>query len=154
MWNIKKIISKGDYLYALVLEHPNCTKNGYVLMHRVVMENHLGRLLNANEIVHHIDHNKHNNDISNLEVMTNREHARNHAFEKGQKYVKLKCPVCKKIFDIPRRASFLQQFDKRVIKCTCCSRSCSATLFHLINKNGLTHEMETAISENVLLEYR
>lgn len=58
MWNVKKIINKGDYLYALVPEHPNCTKNGYVLLHRIVMENHLGRLLNTNEIVHHIDHNK------------------------------------------------------------------------------------------------
>ena len=26
MWNIKKIIKKGDYLYALVPEHPKCTK--------------------------------------------------------------------------------------------------------------------------------
>ena len=43
MWNIKKIVSKGDYLYALVPEHPKATKNGYVLLHRIVMENHLGR---------------------------------------------------------------------------------------------------------------
>ena len=54
-WNIKKVISKGDYNYALVPEHPNSTKNGYVLLHRIVIENYLGRLLNANEIVHHID---------------------------------------------------------------------------------------------------
>ena len=49
MWNIKKIISKGDYDYALVPEHPKATKNGYVLLHRVIMENHLGRLLNDDE---------------------------------------------------------------------------------------------------------
>jgi len=55
MWNIKKVISKGDYLYALVPEHPNATKNGYVLMHRIVMENHLGRILNKDEVVHHLD---------------------------------------------------------------------------------------------------
>lgn len=30
---------------------PNATKNGYVLLHRVVMENHLGRLLEKNEVV-------------------------------------------------------------------------------------------------------
>ena len=36
------------------------------------MENHLGRLLNSDEVVHHKDHNKFNNDISNLEVMTSR----------------------------------------------------------------------------------
>ena len=39
--------------------------------HRLVMEKYLGRELSPNEIVHHIDGNKLNNDISNL-VLTNR----------------------------------------------------------------------------------
>lgn len=26
MWEIKKLIKKGDYLYALVLDHPHSTK--------------------------------------------------------------------------------------------------------------------------------
>ena len=43
------------------------------------MENHLGRLLDENEIVHHKDGNKKNNDVSNLEVMTASEHASCHA---------------------------------------------------------------------------
>ena len=38
--------------------------------HRVVAEKMLGRPLRKGEIVHHQDHNKHNNDPSNLEVMT------------------------------------------------------------------------------------
>lgn len=38
MWNIKKLIHKGEYDYALVPDHPYATKNGYVLYHRVVME--------------------------------------------------------------------------------------------------------------------
>lgn len=38
LFEIKKVIKKGDYLYALVPDHPNATKNGYVLLHRVVME--------------------------------------------------------------------------------------------------------------------
>lgn len=46
MWKIEKIVSKGDYNYAVVPEHPFSTKNGYVLEHRVIMENHLKRLLN------------------------------------------------------------------------------------------------------------
>ena len=39
MWNIRKLIKKGIYDYALVPEHPKATANGYVLYHRVVMEN-------------------------------------------------------------------------------------------------------------------
>lgn len=58
MWNVEKVISKGDYLYSIVKEHPFATKNGYVLEHGIVMENHLGRLLNADEVVHHKDGNK------------------------------------------------------------------------------------------------
>ncbi len=43
MWIIQKIVSKGEYNYAVVPEHPNATSNGYVLEHRVVMENAIGR---------------------------------------------------------------------------------------------------------------
>jgi hypothetical protein len=46
--------------------------------HRVVAEQMLGRPLKRNEIVHHIDGNKHNNDPSNLQVMTQSEHVRMH----------------------------------------------------------------------------
>ncbi|MDE2020412.1 MAG: HNH endonuclease [Patescibacteria group bacterium] len=51
--------------------------------HRIVMEKYLGRKLRRNEIVHHIDENKHNNDIRNLRVMSQSEHARLHF--KGRK---------------------------------------------------------------------
>jgi hypothetical protein len=42
------------------------------------MEEHLGRPLSYNEVVHHIDGNKLNNDLSNLEVMDRGEHIRLH----------------------------------------------------------------------------
>lgn len=43
-------------------------------LHRHIMEQHLGRKLNSNEEVHHIDEDKYNNDINNLKVMTKAEH--------------------------------------------------------------------------------
>jgi HNH endonuclease len=43
-------------------------------LHRVIVEEHLGRPLTSNEVVHHIDHDPLNNDISNLQVMTRAEH--------------------------------------------------------------------------------
>lgn len=86
MWNIRKIISKGDYDYALVPEHPKATKNGYVLLHRVIMENHLGRLLNDDEVVHHKDHDKKHNVIENLEVLSAKEHNILHGLEHGRKW--------------------------------------------------------------------
>ena len=41
---------------------------------RVLMERHLGRKLRNDEVVHHIDCDKSNDDISNLRVMTPSEH--------------------------------------------------------------------------------
>ncbi len=49
--------------------------------HRRVMEEHIGRPLRSDEIVHHIDRNRHNNAIENLQIVTAEEHARIHARE-------------------------------------------------------------------------
>lgn len=151
IWNIRKIINKGDYKYALVPEHPNATKNGYVLLHRVVIENHLGRLLNNDEVVHHKNHNKFDNRIENLEVMNRTEHIKMYAHEHGRKYVILKCPVCNKIFHLPKNQSFLQKPNQ--LNCTCCSRTCNAKLHRYIQLHGLTDKVKAAISENLQSEY-
>lgn len=151
MWNIEKIISKGDYNYALVPDHPNATKNGYVLEHRIVMENHLGRLLNTNEVVHHIDGNKKNNSIDNLQLFTREAHAKLHANLHGHKMVILKCPWCGKVFNKPRSDSFLDKKNK--LKCTCCSPHCRGKLSREIQLHGITNEMQDAISGNLLAEY-
>lgn len=49
--------------------------------HRIIAEQMLGRPLMRNEIVHHIDGDKHNNDPSNLHVMTQSEHVREHWYQ-------------------------------------------------------------------------
>jgi len=59
--------------------------------HVVVMEKYIGRRLYANECVHHKDHNRSNNEISNLKLMTRSEHARLHAKERSRdKFGRLK----------------------------------------------------------------
>lgn len=47
-------------------------------LHRIVLEDKLGRSLKDNEVVHHIDGKKTNNDPSNLEVLDRAEHGRVH----------------------------------------------------------------------------
>jgi hypothetical protein len=44
--------------------------------HRWIMEQHLGRKLESWEHVHHIDGNHLNNNIENLEVLSNADHQR------------------------------------------------------------------------------
>lgn len=117
MFSILRTVKKGDYIYAVVPNHPKATKRGYVLLHRVIMENYLGRLLNSNEIVHHKDGNKHNNTLSNLELMDSKEHNRMHS-SKGRNIIKLVCPFCGKIF-------FREKRQIKNGKHTFCSRSCN-----------------------------
>ena len=49
-------------------------KRRRIYEHRYVMETHIGRRLDRNEHVHHIDFNKINNDINNLELLSASEH--------------------------------------------------------------------------------
>ena len=151
MWNIQKIVSKGDYNYAVIPEHPNRTKNNYVLEHRAVVENHLGRLLSNDEVVHHINGNKKDNRVENLLILSEEEHAKLHGATVGHKMVKLKCPWCGKIFSIEKRQSFLDKPTK--YQCTCCSSKCRGKLYSKIQHHGLTIDLQEAISENLLAEY-
>lgn len=120
LFEIKGIVKKGDYLYAKVPNHPNRTKNNYVLLHRVIMENHINRLLLPTEIVHHIDENKFNNDISNLRLMDSKEHNRMHS-NKGRSIAYLTCANCGKIFVREQR-----QVKKNTKHHFCC-RSCNGS---------------------------
>lgn len=52
--------------------HPNAPKTGWMMEHRLIMEEMLGRLLDPKEVVHHIDHNGLNNDRKNLELVGSR----------------------------------------------------------------------------------
>lgn len=153
MWEIEKLIKKGEYQYALVRDHPHATKNGYVLYHRIVMENHLGRLLNEDEVVHHKNHDKLDNRIENLEVLNNKEHNRKHTSERGRKWVRLKCPVCGKIFEMEFNKTVYQKYPNDPTKAQCCCRSCGCKLGRMKQLNNLTNEMKLAISENLLSVY-
>lgn len=51
----------------------------YERQHRLIMERHLGRRLGDDEVVHHVNDNKADNRLENLEVMTKAEHARLHS---------------------------------------------------------------------------
>lgn len=46
--------------------------------HRMIIENYLGRKLNRNEVVHHINGDKSDNRIENLKVMSLSEHTKLH----------------------------------------------------------------------------
>ncbi len=59
--------------------HPNAGVAGvYVLRYRLMMEEHLGRYLTENEIIHHKNGDVTDDRIENLEVMSQSVHAKHH----------------------------------------------------------------------------
>jgi hypothetical protein len=46
--------------------------------HRLVMENKLNRVLDPEEVVHHLNGNKSDNRVENLEVCSRGDHTRSH----------------------------------------------------------------------------
>ena len=63
------MLSSSGYVYVLVPDHPQADACGYYEEHRLVMEQHLGRVLKPTECVHHFNHNRTDNRIENLELM-------------------------------------------------------------------------------------
>ncbi len=152
MWEVEKIVSKGDYNYAIVRGHPKATKNGYVLHHRIVMENALKRPLLDTEIVHHKNHNKKDNRKSNLEVMDGRIHGRLHRIEIGEKWVKLRCPWCDDTFRRQHNKTHLVKPSK--YKCSCCSSTCRGKFYRYIQIHSVDRLVARSIKENVVKKYR
>lgn len=77
-WRGGEHISQGRcFIYCP--DHPRPSKCGiYVLRYRLVMESHLGRYLEKNEIVHHLNGDSLDDRIENLEVVSAKEHTSRH----------------------------------------------------------------------------
>jgi hypothetical protein len=68
-------------------EHPHRPKRGYIMEHRLVMEQMIGRYLQPYESVHHRNGVKDDNRPENLEIVT-------HARHRGE----ITCPHCQQSF--------------------------------------------------------
>lgn len=70
------------YVLAYAPLHPNAHSDGYVMLHTVTMERALGRYLTKDEVVHHINHDRQDNRLENLQLMTKKDHMTMHMKER------------------------------------------------------------------------
>lgn len=85
-WKGGKIKTTYGYFYIYKPDHPFANSIGYVMEHRLVMENRIKRFLQPIEVVHHINGIKHDNEIKNLMLFSNKsEHVKYHIEERREK---------------------------------------------------------------------
>ena len=81
-WKGGRNIDSDGYVRLYLPDHPSSGKDGYVLEHRLTIEEKIGRRLKDNEHVHHKDDNRQNNDSDNLEILSIGGHMRYHALHR------------------------------------------------------------------------
>jgi hypothetical protein len=91
--NRKNVRAKGEYVEVFAPDHPSMQHlrlgDRFVLEHRLVMEQHLGRYLERTEIVHHRNGIKNDNRLENLQLVDHKKH-----------YGDVCCPFCGETFAI------------------------------------------------------
>ena len=137
---------EGRYFVSLVHKDGG-KKNAFTSYARYLMCVKEKRILDKKEQVDHINEDKTDDRIENLQILTQEENTKKYLKRKniGRMFVKLKCPNCGKIFIRPRNRTHLC----RPSNYTGCSRYCSGIISHKI-----IDEENFDLSNNIIEIYK
>ena len=113
-WNKGYLVTNSENRRTVILFN-NSKHRSSVSYARYLMSIILKRYLTKEEHVDHIDNDKTNDILTNLQILTPKENNRK-SFLKGETLVNFICPICKKEFKLTARQSHKKE--------PCCSRQC------------------------------
>lgn len=101
--------------------YENAGGGGYCWKHRKIAEELVGRKLNSSEVVHHIDENPRNNEITNLLVISRSMHGKLHLYLDTQRVILAKAlnenfENCWNTLIAPMTTAWLETMGAKVIK--------------------------------------
>lgn len=80
----ERLLGADGYVHVRVgPDHPMAHVNGWAREHRVMMSEHLGRVLSPSEVVHHKNDDRADNRIENFELKGAGVHTGEHKHRKG-----------------------------------------------------------------------
>lgn len=122
-------MKNGPYILIVAPENYPGKKyrDKYVYEHQLVWWQHYGKIVPDECIIHHIDKNKHNNHVTNLEMKTRSLHTKEHCH--GKTLVDLNCGYCK------------INFTKEVRQINC-KVSKGQTRFYCCRSHQVTHQQQ------------
>ena len=124
-WRKEQVICGECYRSSIQTGFKN---NEYILNpkrsdheHRTIAINLLGRKLDKNEVVHHVDENPKNNSIENLWVMSRHNHGKLHLFLRLQRVIYEKSLDCNSVncwntLRVDQTTAWLEMTGANVIK--------------------------------------
>lgn len=112
---------ENGYIMRKVNNHPKQNKRGYVAEHRLVYERYLGRFLDSKEVIHHINGNREDNRIENLQIaVENSEHIKEYHEKPRNKNGQFVCenPIFNdikfRLFDKDRKITVIYTLKKLI----------------------------------------
>lgn len=151
-WHKKQKLCKECFLATR--KKPKVT-NQYVFtnkvgktQHRKLAEMIIGRKLHTNEVIHHLDENPKNNQLTNLVVITRSMHGKLHLYLDQQRVILEKSNIenfenCWNNLRVPMTTAWLEMTSAKVIKLWEIGQSAAEPLKEKSNEEGSETKHET-----------